>query len=106
LSETYQTVAKVGEIPEGEGRAFEVDGRIIAVILDRGTYYAIDDHCPHQGAPLCDGMFAEKTVTCAWHGWRFSLEDGRWLDSPRSNLRIGSYPVRVEGDEIQVQVGN
>jgi nitrite reductase (NADH) small subunit len=104
LSGTYQTVARVGEIPEGEGRPFEVDGRAIAVILDRGAYYAIDDTCPHQGAPLCDGIIMDKTVTCTWHGWRFSLEDGRWLDNPRSKLTIGSYPVRVEGDVIQVLV--
>ncbi len=99
---TYQTVAKVGEIPEGEGRPFEVDGRMIAVILDGGAYYAIDDSCPHQGAPLCDGLVMDRSVTCTWHGWRFSLEDGRWLDSPKSKVRVGTYPVRVEGDEIQV----
>jgi nitrite reductase (NADH) small subunit len=49
-------------------------------------------------------MIEAGTVTCTWHGWRFSLEDGRWLDSPRSKVKIGSYPVRVEGDEIQVLV--
>ena len=101
---TYQTVARVGEIPEGEGRSFEVDGRFIAVILDQGVYYAIDDDCPHQGAPLCDGIVADKAVTCTWHGWRFSLEDGRWLDSPKSKVRVGTYPVRVVGEEIQVLV--
>ncbi len=101
---TFQTVAKVGAIPEGEGRSFEVSGRIIALILDEGVYYAIDDACPHQGAPLCDGLVMDKTVTCTWHGWRFSLEDGTWLDSPKSKVRIGSYLVRVEGDEIQVEV--
>jgi nitrite reductase/ring-hydroxylating ferredoxin subunit len=104
MSDQYQSVAKVGEIPEGEGRPFEVEGRMIAVFLDGGDYFAIDDACPHQGAPLCDGMVSEKTVTCSWHGWRFSLEDGGWLDSPKSKLRVGSYPVRVEGDEIQVLV--
>ena len=104
MSGTYQTVARVGEIPEGEGRPFEVDGRTIAVILDNGVYYAIDDHCPHQGAPLCDGLIMDRTVTCTWHGWRFSLEDGGWLDSPRSKVRVDTYPVRVEGDEIQVLV--
>jgi nitrite reductase/ring-hydroxylating ferredoxin subunit len=104
LAGTYQTIARVGEIPEGEGRPFEVEGRMIAVILDGGTYYAIDDACPHQGAPLCDGIVMDKTVTCTWHGWRFGLEDGRWLDSPKSKLRIGTYPVRVEGEEIQVLV--
>jgi nitrite reductase/ring-hydroxylating ferredoxin subunit len=103
VSGMYQTVAKVGEIPEGEGRSFEVDGRMIAVFLESGgTYRALDDSCPHQGAPLCDGMLDGGTVTCTWHGWRFRLEDGAWLDSPNSTVRVGTYPVRVEGDEIQV----
>ena len=54
-AETYHTVAKVGEVPEGEGRAFEVDGRMIAVFLSKGEYFALEDSCPHQGAPLSDG---------------------------------------------------
>lgn len=102
-SNTFHTVARVGEITEGQGQAFEVEGRIIAVFLEAGKYYAIDDTCPHQGAPLSDGIVFDKSVTCTWHGWRFSLEDGRWLDSPR--CRIGTYPVRVVDDQIQVSVG-
>lgn len=103
-TERYHTVAKVSEVPEGQGRAFEVEGRMIAVFLDQGHYYAIDDACPHQGAPLSDGIVYDKTVTCGWHGWRFCLEDGRWLDSLKSRTRVGTYPVRVVGDEIQVGV--
>jgi nitrite reductase (NADH) small subunit/3-phenylpropionate/trans-cinnamate dioxygenase ferredoxin subunit len=98
----YHTVARVGEITEGRGVPVEIDGRAIAVFLEGGTYYAIDDTCPHQGAPLADGIVYEGSVTCAWHGRRFSLEDGRALDSPGSRHRVGSYPVRVVGDEIQV----
>ncbi len=102
-SERFHTVAQVGEIAEGQGGSFVVEDRVIAVFLDEGTYYAIDDTCPHQGAPLCDGIVCDKTVTCTWHGWRFSLVDGRWIDNPR--IRVGTYPVRVVGDEIQVSVG-
>ncbi len=104
-TERYHTVAKVGEIPEGQGRPFEVDGVMVAVFLENGNYFAIEDNCPHQGAPLSDGIVFDKCVTCTWHGWRFSLEDGRWLDSPKSRTRVASYPVRVEGDEIQVSLG-
>lgn len=103
-SEAFHTVAKVGEIPEGQGLAFEVEGRMIAVFLDNGEYYAIDDCCPHQGAPLSDGIVYDKSVTCTWHGWRFSLTDGKWLDSPRSRTCVRTYPVRIEGDVIQVGI--
>ena len=102
MAETYHTVARVGEIVEGRGQAFEVGGRVIAVFLDEGVYYAIDDTCPHRGAPLCDGIVFDKSVTCTWHGWRFSLADGRRLDGLRH--RVGTYAVRVVGDEIQVSV--
>lgn len=103
-SDSFRSVAKVGEVPEGQGRVFEVDGRMIAVFLEQGKYYAIDDACPHQGAPLSDGVVFDKCVTCTWHGWRFSLEDGRWLDSPKGRIKLACYPVRVEGDDIQVSV--
>jgi nitrite reductase (NADH) small subunit/3-phenylpropionate/trans-cinnamate dioxygenase ferredoxin subunit len=102
--ENYQTVAKVGEIVEGRGLSVDIEGMLIAVFLEGGQYYAIDDVCPHQGAPLSDGIVFDKSVTCSWHGWRFSLENGCWLDSPRSRTRVGTYPVRVVDDEIQVSV--
>lgn len=101
-SAPFHTVARVGEIPEGQGRYFDVDGVVVAVFLDGGKYYAIEDSCPHQGAPLSDGVVFDRSVTCTWHGWRFSLEDGRHLDGSRA--RVATYPVRVEGDEIQVCV--
>ncbi len=100
--EQFQTVAQVGEIPEGQGRAFDVDGVMVAVFLEEGQYYALEDYCPHQGAPLSDGVLFDKSVTCTWHGWRFGLEDGRHLDGSRS--QVATYPVRVVGNEIQVAV--
>ena len=102
-AETFHTVARVGEVPEGEGRYVDVDGRPIALFLDGGEYFAIEDSCPHQGAPLSDGVVDDKTVTCTWHGWRFSLRDGRHLDG--SKCRVPTYPVRVVGEEIQVGIG-
>jgi nitrite reductase (NADH) small subunit len=101
-AETYHTVARIGEIVDGQGRMFEVGDRLIAVFLDNGAYFALDDCCPHQGAPLSDGSVFEKTVTCNWHGWCFSLEDGRHLGG--SSSCVATYPVRVVGDEIQVGV--
>jgi len=101
-TDQFFTVAKVGEIPEGHGRAFDVDGVMVAVFLEGGQYYAIEDYCPHQGAPLSDGVLFDKSVTCTWHGWRFSLEDGKHLDGSRS--QVPTFPVRVVGDEIQVSV--
>jgi nitrite reductase (NADH) small subunit/3-phenylpropionate/trans-cinnamate dioxygenase ferredoxin subunit len=98
----FVTVAKVGEIPDGSGVAYEVNGRIVGVFNEGGQYHAIDDLCPHMGASLCEGHFEDGVVACAWHAWRFRVSDGTWCDNPR--VKIDSFDVRVEGDEIQVCV--
>ncbi len=98
----FTTVAKVGDIPVNEGRAFEVDEQMVAVFNHNGEYLAIDDMCPHMGASLATGHFepADCTVTCPWHAWRFDTRDGTWCDNRR--LKVDVYQVRVVGDEIQV----
>lgn len=98
----FITVARVGAVPEGEGRAFTVDGRIVAVFRQDEEYFAINDLCPHMGASLCSGHFEDGAVTCPWHAWRFSVEDGTWLDNPK--VKTDSYPVRIDGENIQVQL--
>jgi len=99
----FQTVAKVGDIPEGQGRAFPLNGTMVGVFLSAGRYLAINDFCPHMGASLADGHVEDNAVMCPWHAWRFSLQDGTWLDNSRSGIRTACYEVRVEGDAIQVR---
>ncbi|HID21448.1 MAG TPA: nitrite reductase [Planctomycetaceae bacterium] len=100
----FHTVAKVGDIPEGEGRAFPVAGRAIAVFCIDGQYWAVDDVCPHQGASLASGHVEDGTVVCPWHAWRFCIRKGSWADCPDSALGIDTFPTRVVGDEIQVEL--
>jgi nitrite reductase (NADH) small subunit len=102
LEPPYVTVAQVGEIAEGHGRAFTIGKRVVAVFFNEGKYFAIDDFCPHQGASLAEGYIEGCTVACPWHHWRFSIEDGSWLDNPK--IGVDKFNVRVVGQNIQVQV--
>ena len=97
----YVTVARVGEIPEGQGQAYAVGDRMVAVFNDGGTYFAIDDFCPHMGASLAGGYMEEGAVACPWHAWRFSIRDGSWLDNPK--IHVDCFDVRVVEGEIQVK---
>jgi nitrite reductase (NADH) small subunit/3-phenylpropionate/trans-cinnamate dioxygenase ferredoxin subunit len=98
----FRTVCRVGDLSEGEGKTVIVGGKLVAVFRCGDSYHAIDDMCPHMGASLGDGYAENGIVTCPWHAWRFRLSDGAWADNPR--LTIGCYQVRVEGDEVQVEV--
>jgi len=98
----FTAVAKVGDIPDGQGVAYPLNGRMVAVFNEGGQYHAIDDFCPHMGASLAGGAVQNGIVTCPWHAWRFSVCDGTWCDNP--TMGIDSFEVRLEGDEIQVRV--
>jgi nitrite reductase (NADH) small subunit/3-phenylpropionate/trans-cinnamate dioxygenase ferredoxin subunit len=98
----FVTVAKVGDIPSGEGRAFAVGGRMVAVFNENGQFSAIDDFCPHMGASLAGGYLENGIVTCPWHAWRFGIHDGRWCDNPK--VKIDAFEVRLAGEDIQVRV--
>jgi nitrite reductase (NADH) small subunit/3-phenylpropionate/trans-cinnamate dioxygenase ferredoxin subunit len=100
----FETVAQVGDIPPGEGRAYPVNGRMVAVFRVGDAYHAIADACPHMGASLASGWLEDGAVSCPWHAWRFSVTDGTWLDNPKSKVCTPCYEVRVVGQEIQVRV--
>ena len=98
----FTTVARVDEIPEGEARSFQVEGRIIGIFHEAGKFHAMDDICPHMGASLASGYMEDGIVTCPWHAWRFCYHDGNWCDNP--TISIDTFELRIEGDEIQVHV--
>ena len=100
----FRTVCRVDDIPEGEGKTVTVGGKLIALFKVNGQFHAIDDTCPHMGASLSGGYVENGVVTCPWHAWRFRLTDGAWVDYSR--IKIGCYPVRIEGDQVQVQAGD
>lgn len=98
----FKTVGKVDDFEEGRGRAFPVNGRMVAVFRRGETFHAIDDFCPHMGASLAEGYLEEDSVSCPWHAWRFCIRDGTWEDNPR--IKIDAFPVRVLDGEVQVLV--
>jgi len=104
MSDEFVAVAKVGDIPEGEGRTYPVNNRMVGIFFVDGEYFAINDACPHMGASLAAGYVEEGAVTCPWHAWRFCVKDGLWLDNPKSDLKTDCYQVRVQGDDIEVCV--
>ena len=65
------------------------------------SVHALDDACPHAGAPLSEGVLDEGAVTCTWHGWSFRLTDGVCLDQP--GYAVPCHRVRVVDGEILVR---
>jgi len=100
----FVAVAKIGDIPAGEGRTYPVNGKMIGIFFVDGDYFAINDACPHMGASLAAGYVEDGAVTCPWHAWRFCVKDGLWLDNPKSQTKTDCYELKIDGDDILVSV--
>ena len=99
----FRKAATVGDVPPGSGRQVTIQDRKIGLFNVDGTYYAIEDICPHRGAPLSEGECEGAVVFCPWHGAQFDLTSGSHL-TPPAPRGVASYKVQVVGDEIQVDV--
>ena len=97
----FTRAAAVQEIPPGKGKQVTINGKVIALFNTNGGFYAIDDTCPHRGAPLSEGEVEGTEVICPWHNACFDLTTGAHL-SPPAPSDVGCYKVQVVGDEVQV----
>ena len=111
-------VAARDEIGPGQVRTCFVGRRRIALVCTNdGELHALADNCPHQQAPLAGGrlefmidaddagryrMTDTQVLRCPWHGYEFDLESGLSLADPE-RMRVRSYAVSVEGDDIYVE---
>jgi nitrite reductase/ring-hydroxylating ferredoxin subunit len=70
-------VARTKEIPVGEMKHVEVEGKEIAIANINGNYYAFDDRCGHMCTPLSMGVINGNVVTCPFHGAQFDCTTGK-----------------------------
>jgi nitrite reductase/ring-hydroxylating ferredoxin subunit len=106
-------VAPVAELPPGERKLLEVDGRSIGVFNVGGEFFALRNRCPHQGGPLCIGRTTGLTrgvlrrdaepdvvwerdgeiLRCPWHAWEFDLRTGEAVFG--EGWRVATYRAYI-----------
>ncbi len=99
----YQTVARLEELPEGRGHAARVGEVDVALFRVGEAVYAMEDRCPHQGAPLAGGTLEGCVVECPLHGWDFDVRTGFKPDDA-DGFPIPCYAVRIEAGVVLVDV--
>ena len=114
-STTERTVAlPLAELPPGTSTTVKAFGTTVAVFNVEGQVFALSNHCPHHGGPLCHGRISGavlpsqpyeyrygregRVLTCPWHGWEFDIESGRTIFDPAVRVKI--YEARIEKGEI------
>lgn len=96
-------ITEAENIPVREGRSVQIGNEDIAIFNLGDRFAAIDNRCPHNGGPLCDGIVAGAAVVCPLHGWKVCLDTGAIL-KPQVPVCVEIYPTRVEHGVILVDV--
>jgi nitrite reductase/ring-hydroxylating ferredoxin subunit len=127
----FREIASVDDILPGGMRAYEAEGKEIVLCNDGGKFYAFDRRCGHMNAPLDMGTACGCIVTCPMHSVQFEASTGKalsppvpgyggeeplpkamagmfmWIETLMEHVRthdIKTYPVKVAGDRISVDI--
>jgi apoptosis-inducing factor 3 len=74
------------------------------ILIKKGQHIiAIEDYCPHSGAPLSDGIIYQNKIICPWHNAAFHLPSGELLLPPALD-HLTVFPTKTEGNDIYVQL--
>jgi len=106
----------LADFPPGSRMTVEAFGTTVALFNIDGRLFAVDNHCPHQGGPLCHGRISGallpslpyeyrygregRVLNCPWHSRQYDIETGESLID--SLVRVPVYDVRIEGEEVML----
>jgi 3-phenylpropionate/trans-cinnamate dioxygenase ferredoxin subunit len=88
-------------LPDGQTVALTAGRRMIAVVRSGEHYYAIEDICTHDGAPLTGGEIEGAEIICPRHGARFCLRTGEAL-TPPAYEPVRVYETKIEAGHLWV----
>ena len=113
-------IGAVSDFRSGQPHRVTAVGRNLVVVRKDDTFFVMRDICPHQGAPLSNGVVdgtpapclpgeeirlhrVGEILICPWHGWEFDLRSGLSLADSRRG-RLSKHPVRIVGERVIVEL--
>jgi NADPH-dependent 2,4-dienoyl-CoA reductase/sulfur reductase-like enzyme/nitrite reductase/ring-hydroxylating ferredoxin subunit len=99
----HKTVGKLSQMKDGELKEVHVGETPVVLAQVGGQCYALSAHCTHYGAPLAEGYLSGDRLVCPWHHACFNARSGN-LEEPPALDSLATYPIRIEGDEIFVDL--
>jgi 3-phenylpropionate/trans-cinnamate dioxygenase ferredoxin subunit len=99
---TWIRACSIDELDAGDAVQLDVEPPIAVFNVD-GEYFALDDTCTHDKSSLADGYVEGGQVECSWHFAKFCIRTGSALTRP-ATVAVGTYDVRVDGDQVLVDV--
>ena len=83
------------DLPVGSMRLARADGHRICLVRTASGVHALDHACPHEAYGLTQGTLDGELLTCAWHNWKFRVDDGTCVLGEED---VRTHPVTVGAD--------
>jgi NADPH-dependent 2,4-dienoyl-CoA reductase/sulfur reductase-like enzyme/nitrite reductase/ring-hydroxylating ferredoxin subunit len=96
-------LAKIGDIAEGEMKAFAFGEKKILLSKVSGRFYAVGGICPHYGASLDEGILHGTRIVCPWHHASYDVRTGDVLEPPSLDA-LPRFEVKIDGEDVIVMV--
>jgi nitrite reductase (NADH) small subunit len=94
-------IGSIADIPSRGARCVNTPrGKIAVFRTAADQIFAIEDHCPHKGGPLSQGIVHGTAVTCPLHNWVISLETGKAIGADEGSVK--TILVRVDGEKLYI----
>ena len=105
MTENWVIACAIDDVDEEDVIRFDHGDRTFAIYRSPDDkFYATDGKCTHEQVHLSDGLVMDDIIECPKHNGRFNYKTGAARGAPVCvNLR--TYPVRVEGSSVLVQIG-
>ena len=101
---TWIDAGLLQDLPDGQAKSMSVGRRMIAVVHSGANYFAIEDICTHDVAPLTGGEIEGNEIICPRHGARFCLRTGEAL-TPPAYEPVRVFETKIENDHLWVHAG-
>lgn len=111
-------VCALEDLPPGGRKLVDAGPFGIGIFNVDGKLYALNNYCPHRGAPLCQGELTGTTeladgfrvvwahegevLRCPWHNWEFLIPEGRTVSEPAKRVKM--YPVFVDDGRVFLEL--
>ena len=103
MPQEFVQVARASELKPGNRKLVWVGDTRVMLANVAGTFFAVDDLCPHARSPLSAGWLQGDEIMCALHGARFNVKTGEVLSSPAED-DLTCFAVKIEGDNVFIGV--
>ena len=99
-AEGFTAVLRESDLAIGQGRTVAISKDAVAVFhLEKG-FFAIDDACTHEDAPLGEGVVKNGKVLCPYHDWVFDITTGACETEP--DRPVGCFATKVHDGFVWV----